>query len=339
MKTKRKTMNAKAKTVAQAQSSKWVGYRQNIKVLDCTIRDGGLTNNSHFSDEIVRAVYDAAGLSGVDYMEFGYKNSEKIYSPSQYGAWRFSKDDDIKRIIGDNKYESLKITVMADAEKCDYKKDILPKEQSPIDMIRVATYIHQIPLALDMLKDAKDKGYETGINLMAISTIRERELDEALELLAESESEVIYLVDSFGSLYGEQINYLLRKYVKYARQGGKEVGVHAHNNMQLAFANTIDGILNGATFLDATVAGLGRGAGNCPMEILLGFLHNPKYSLRPVLECIEKHIEPLRKDLGWGFAYPYMISGLLNRHPKSAIEQCESGKRDNILEFYDSMTS
>ena len=97
---------------------------------------------------------------------------------------------------------------MADAEKCDYREDILPCDQSVLDMIRVATYIHQIPLALDMIKDAHDKGYETTINLMSVSVISERELDEALELLVSSEVDTIYIVDSFGSLYSEQTRLL-----------------------------------------------------------------------------------------------------------------------------------
>ena len=209
---------------------------------------------------------------------------------------------------------------MADAERCDYRDDILPKEQSVVDLVRVAAYINQIPAALDMVKDAHDKGYETTVNLMAVSTVAERELDEALELLAESETGAIYLVDSFGALYSEQVQYLVRKYLHYAKPAGKEVGIHAHNNLQLAFANTIEAIILGANMVDATMAGLGRGAGNCPMELLIGFLHNPKYRLRPVLRCVQEHVEPLRDKLGWGFDLPYMITGLLNQHPRAAIK-------------------
>jgi 4-hydroxy 2-oxovalerate aldolase len=93
-----------------------------------------------------------------------------------------------------------------------------------------------------------------------------------------------------------------------------------HNNMQLAYANTIEGIILGANFLDATMAGLGRGAGNCPMELLLAFLHNPKYDLRPVLGCVQNHIEPMRAKLLWGYDLPYMLTGMLNQHPRTAIK-------------------
>lgn len=328
-------MNAKAKEKTQSSAAgRWVGFRKEIKVLDCTIRDGGLMNDSRFDDKVVKAVYDACVDAGVDYMEIGYKNSKKLFSPTKYGAWRHCTEDDLKRIVGDNATD-LKLCAMADAEKCDYKTDIVEKSKSPLSMIRVASYIHQIPLALDMVKDAHDKGYETCINIMAISTIREQELDEGLEMLAESEVENIYLVDSFGSLYSEQISYLARKYTKYARSGGKEVGIHAHNNLQLAYSNTIEAICKGVNMLDATMAGLGRGAGNCPLELLIGFLHNPKYRLRPVLECIQNHIEPMRKELGWGFDYSYMMTGLLNRHPARAMEHNDSDKAGDFLHFYD----
>lgn len=314
--------------------SGWVGYRPKIKVLDCTIRDGGLMNNSHFEDRTVGAVYRACVDAGIDYMEIGYRNSRKIFSPDQYGVWRYSHEDDIRRIVGDNP-TSLKLAVMADAEKSDYRNEIPPKSESVVDLVRVACYIHQIPLALDMVKDAHDKGYETTVNIMAASVIQERELDEALALVASSETRGVYLVDSFGHFYSEQIRYLIIKYMNYMRPAGKEVGIHAHNNLQLGYANTIEAIVLGANMVDATMAGLGRGAGNCPMELLIGFLHNPKYKLRPVLDCVENHIEPMRKSLKWGFDLSYLITGLLNRHPRSAMKFNEAEVRGDILEFYD----
>src|ERR1039457_6829454 len=132
-------------------------------------------------------------------------------------------------------------------------------------------------------------------------------------MLAKSEAKAIYVVDSFGAFYSEQIRALVKKYLRHCKASGKEVGVHMHNNMQLAFANTIEGIIEGANFLDATMAGLGRGAGNCPMELLLAFLHNPQYKLRPVLAGVQTHFEPLRAKLLGGYALPYLLTGLLNQ--------------------------
>jgi 4-hydroxy 2-oxovalerate aldolase len=208
-------------------------------------------------------------------------------------------------------------------------------------MIRIATYITQIPTALDMVKDAHDKGYETTINLMAASIVSDRELDEGLEMLAKSEAKAIYLVDSFGAFYSEQIHYLVKKYLSHCKPAGKEVGMHMHNNLQLAYANTIEGIIGGANFLDATMAGLGRGAGNCPMELLIGFLRNPKYQLRPILDCVQNHIEPMRAKLLWGYDLPYLLTGLRNLHPRAAIKFKEvelKGEKGDILKFHDAVT-
>ncbi len=316
---------------------KWVSYRPEIKILDCTIRDGGLMNNHLFDDEVVKAVYTACVDGGIDYMEIGYINSKRLFSPDTHGAWKFSTEDDIRRIVGDND-SPLKLSAMADAEKSDYKEDILPCDQSVLDMIRVATYIHQIPLALEMIKDAHDKGYETSVNLMAVSTVDERELDEALELFAKSEVGTICIVDSFGALYSEQVQLLTEKHLGHAQPAGKLVGMHAHNNQQLAFGNTIEAIVRGADRLDASMAGLGRGAGNCPIELLIGFLHNPKFRLRPILQCIQEHIEPMRAKLMWGFDLGYMMTGILNEHPRAAIAFNESADRGDIVKFYDMVT-
>ncbi|MFC2044340.1 aldolase catalytic domain-containing protein [Chloroflexota bacterium] len=324
-------------TPEENPASKWVSYRKDIKVLDCTIRDGGLMNNHLFDDATVKAVYSACVDAGIDYMEVGYINSRRLFPPSEYGAWKYSGEDDIRRIVGEND-TPLKLSAMADAEKSDYRDDILPCNQSVLDMIRVAAYIHQIPLALDMIKDAHDKGYETTINLMSVSVINERELNEALELLVDSEVDTIYVVDSFGALYSEQVQFLLDKYIKYAEKRGKQVGMHAHNNQQLAFANTIEALIKGADMLDGSMAGLGRGAGNCQIELLVAFLHNPKFHLRPIIQCIEQNIEPLRKKLMWGFDIPYMLTGHLNQHPRTAMSFNESEERGGIVKFFDMIT-
>jgi len=322
----------------QAIGSKgWVSFRPEIKVMDVTIRDGGLMNNHKFSVDLVKKVYQTCCEAGVDYMELGYKASKKSFSQTENGLWKFCDEEVLREVVG--KKGDVKISVMADAERTEYKTDILPREKSVIDMIRVATYIHQIPMAVDMIKDARNKGYETTVNLMAISTVPEYELDGALEVLAQSDVDIIYLVDSFGTLYSEQIRMLMHKFQKFAKAGGKQIGIHTHNNCQLAYSNTIEGILCGANYLDASLAGLGRGAGNCQMELLLGFLHNPKYRIRPLLQCIRETIEPLRKDFFWGYSIPYMISGILNRHPREAIQFMESGNSEDIVKFYDEMTA
>lgn len=310
-----------------------IAFRPDIKVVDCTLRDGGLVNNFGFTDDFVKDLYHTNIKAGVDYMEFGYKASKEIFSKEDYGKWKFCEEDDIRAIVGNNDFD-IKIAVMADVGRTDYKNDIIKKEDSVIDLIRTATYIHQIPAAIEMIQDAHEKGYETTVNIMAISKVREEELDNGLEILAESDVDIIYLVDSFGAFYPEQIRRLADKYMNIAEKYGKKIGIHAHNNQQLAFANTIEAVSKGVSLLDATVSGMGRGAGNCYMESLLAFLRNPKYNLVPVMDFVQKYIQE-EKDKGsvWGYDIPYLLTGVLNSHPSSAI-RFMGAKREDYSKFY-----
>lgn len=305
--------------------------REDIKVFDCTVRDGGLVNNFHFTDDFVKAVYDTCVKAGIDYMEIGKNNSPTLQSPEEFGKWNFCSEKDIRSIVGENN-TNLKIAVMSDIGRV-VKDELLPKSESVVDMVRIATYIHQIPAAIELIEDAHAKGYETTVNIMAISKSFDTELDEVLEVLSKTPVDIIYIADSFGSFYPEQIKKLTNKYTKVARGVNKQVGIHAHNNIQLAYANTIEAMMYGTSYLDVTISGLGRGAGNCPMELLIGFLKNPKYHLVPVLEFIEKFIIPLEKELDWGYSIPYMITGQLNEHPRSAMKARDE-KNTKYTEFY-----
>ena len=308
--------------------------RKDIKVFDCTIRDGGLVNNFYFKDEFVKGVYDTCVAAGVDYMEIGKNNSPTLMSEDEFGAWNFCKEEDIRRIVGNND-TNMKIAVMSDIGRT-VNSELLPKSESVVDMIRIATYIHQIPAAIELIEEAHAKGYETTVNIMAVAKAFDDELDEVLEMVSKTNVDIIYIADTFGSFYPEQINKLTQKYVKIARATGKQVGIHAHNNIQLAFANTIEAMMYGTSFLDVTISGLGRGAGNCPMELLIGFLKNPKYKLMPILEFIKTYIVPLEKELDWGYSIPYMLTGQLVEHPRSAMKARDE-KDTNYTKFYRSL--
>ena len=228
---------------------------------------------------------------------------------------------------------------MADASKSDWKTQIEPCDQSVLDVIRVACYINQIPEAVEMVQHAHEMGYETTCNLMAISTVAETEIDQALEELAQTDVGTVVVVDSFGALYRKQIDMLVKKYAKVLEGTDKQVGIHAHNNQQLAFANTIEAIILGCNRADATMAGLGRGAGNCPMELLLGFLRNPKFKLRPILKLLQEHMLKLRETVEWGPLVPYNLTGQLNRHPRASMQWRATEERDNFVSFYDQLMS
>jgi 4-hydroxy 2-oxovalerate aldolase len=310
-------------------------YRPEIKVIDCTVRDGGLMNKWQFSDAFVSEVYQALTQAGVDYMEIGYISSEKSFSRDEFGPWKFCAEEDIRRVIGDGD-KKIKISAMADIGRIDYD-DIPLCAESSLDMVRVACYIHQIDAAIDLAHHCMDKGYEATINLMAVSTVGLRDLNEGLEDLARSRVPIIYLVDSFGAFYSEDIDCLAKKYLE--RLSGKTIGIHCHNNQQLAFANTIAAIIAGINFLDGSLYGIGRGAGNCPLELLLSFLKNPKFKVRPVIEVIENQILPWREKIDWGYHIPYMVTGVLNQHPRTAMAHMESEHKNRVTEYFDQVTS
>lgn len=309
-------------------------FRPQIKVIDCTVRDGGLMNKWQFDDAFVCKVYKALTEAGVDYMEIGYLSSESAFSRDEVGPWKFCAEEDVCRIVGAGE-KRIKLSAMADIGRIEYD-DIPPKSESSLDMVRVACYIHQVDAAIDLAHHCMDKGYEATINVMAVSTVGLRDLDEGLEDLAKSRVPVIYLVDSFGAFYSEDVDVLAKKYVE--RLPGKTLGIHCHNNQQLAFANTITGIIAGADYLDGTLYGIGRGAGNCPLELLVSFLKNPKFKVRPLIEAIEKEILPWRKKIDWGYFIPYMVTGVMNQHPRTAMAHMESNRKDHVTEFYDQIT-
>ncbi len=310
-----------------------MSVRTDIKVFDATIRDGGLCNNFRFSDEFVTELYKTNIACGVDYMEFGYKASKKMFNTEDFGKWKFCDEADLRAIVGNND-SPMKISVMADVGRCDYKTDFLPKAESVIDMVRVACYIHQIPAAIEMIEHFHALGYETCCNIMAVTQATESQIDAALEMLAKSNVDVIYLVDSYGHFYPETAAELAKKYAEYGEKNNKAIGFHAHNNQNLAFANTIETLSYGISYLDAPACGMGRGAGNCAMEQLIGFLKNPKYNIYALLTFIEKYMLRLKEEgVVWGFDIQYMITGQFNLHPREAIQFTADGRTD-YCKFY-----
>jgi 4-hydroxy 2-oxovalerate aldolase len=309
-------------------------FREKIKILDCTIRDGGLINNHDFDTRFVREVYKALSAAGVDYMEIGYKNSPRLFSPKEFGKWKFCSDADIHEVI-DGIKSKTKISVMVDVDRVDME-DVLPRKESPVHMVRTACYVKDVDKAIHLANHFAAKGYETAVNLMAISRALDNELTECLQQLEEEcKANVIYIVDSNGALYQETTEFLIKKAKKILKS--KEVGIHAHNNQQLAFGNTIEAIIHDANFVDSTVYGLGRAAGNCPTELVLGFLKNPKYDIRPVLDLISKEFIPLREQMEWGYIIPYAIAGILDEHPRAAMALRDGPNKENYREFYESL--
>ncbi len=307
---------------------------KDVKILDCTLRDGGLVNSFHFSDDFVKALYKTNIRSGIDYMEFGYKASSSFFSKEEYGKGKFCDESYIRSVI-DKFSETMKITVMADIGRTNFKSDIIEKSDSIIDMIRIAVYAENISEALPMIDYCKKRGYEVAINIMAISLIPKDSITKILELLGKSSCDVVYLVDSYGALYPRQFLEVFHVFLDKTDKYGQKVGIHVHNNQQLAFANSIIGYENGADFIDISIDGLGRGAGNCASELFISYMNSNCYKITPLLEFKQKYMSRLKEDgMAWGYDTPYLITGSKNRHPISAIEFIKN-KEEDYIKLYD----
>jgi 4-hydroxy 2-oxovalerate aldolase len=305
------------------------------QIVDCTVRDGGLVNNWDFSVEFVQDLYESLNEAGVEYMEIGYKNSPKLLkSDGSEGPWRFLNDDHLREVIPAKK--RTKLSALVDIGRVD-EADVLPRSESMLDLIRVACYARDTEKAVELVKLFHERGYETTINIMALSNVMDNELNESLALISASPVDFVYIVDSYGSLDPDDIRYLVEKFRRNVKD--KRLGVHTHNNLQLAFANTLTAAQMGVELLDASVYGMGRAAGNTPTELLLARLSKPDYSLRPVLGMIEKHMLKLREKEEWGYLIPDMVTGTLDEHPRSAMAWRASQDRDRFTDFYDKMTT
>ncbi len=304
--------------------------RRGVRVLDATIRDGGCCNNWQFSHDFVRRSYQALAASGVDIMEIGYQTTPGLYDDDVVGPWRMCREDDLRRVVGDNPTD-MKIACMLDMNRIRVQ-DLRPARDSVVDVLRLATYGQDVDAAIDILHGAQELGYEVFCNVMAVTACTPQEVDAFLAKLHDSQIDNIAVVDSFGALYPHQLRYLVRKYKNWLRPE-QRVGVHLHNNQQQAFANTIVAVEEGADFVDATIFGMGRGAGNCPLELLLMYLDDPTHDPVPILELIEEY-SALRDHLRWGYQPPYAITGWLNQHPRAAIRRMNEVGVRNSSEFW-----
>ena len=285
---------------------------EKVKMLDCTIRDGGYLNNWHFDLKLVRELYRAHSRSGIDFMEIGFRSTDKYFDPRQYGPWRFTPEALLSEVV--KGISGPAVSLMVDFGKVDIE-DIPDRKNSIASMYRVAVHKDKVLAAVELCNVIADKGYIASIQLMGIVNYTEDDFNQILESLKDSKIDYVYFADSYGSLLPSDIKGILDR----LSVTGKKIGFHAHNNLQLGFANTLEAIKNGVDIVDGTVYGMGRGAGNLPIEILLSYLEKTSakniYNTLPVLDIIDRYMLDLHKDLKWGYDLSYMLSGMFEVHP------------------------
>jgi 4-hydroxy 2-oxovalerate aldolase len=309
--------------------------REKFNLIDCTLRDGGYYNNWEFARELVIDYLNAMELAQVDYVELGLRNFD---SGKFHGPYYYTTDNYLNTL---NLPMSLKYAVMVNAselmgykEGCVKAVDTLFVEasKSAISLVRVACHFSEITLIKDALKALKAKGYKLGLNLMQISDRTLDEIRQFIYIAHECNVDVLYFADSTGSLLNVDVEVIV-KAINRDWAGG--IGIHAHNNMGHALSNSLVAISLGATWVDSTVMGMGRGPGNLETENILLAAMGDEFDQRtisPVLKIINKYFQKMKSYYGWGQNPYYYLSGKYGIHP-TYIQEMLSDKRYDEAEI------
>ncbi len=305
-----------------------------LVLVDCTLRDGGFHTAWDFEPALVAAYLRAVDEAGVDFAEIGYRS---LARDGFAGALRYS-DEELVRSLPELSHTRL--AVMVDAKEFAGREPLLTKLFAPADasriaLVRVAARPKEVPTALLQIAQLRALGYETALNIMTWATVPVAERAPLLVKILQSDVDVVYLADSYGSMHPDEVEASGRLVTELAatlvskRHGRpKPWGIHLHNNLELAFANALAARKSGATWIDVSVTGMGRGPGNLKTELFLQHLEmrerHPRYRTAPVYELIGSRMEELQARYRWGPSAAYVLSGHLAVHPAYAQELLES---------------
>lgn len=292
----------------------------NCSILDCTLRDGGYYNNWDFSPEVVKAYLDAMAQANIDYVELGLRNFPKSGFD---GPFAYTTEVFIKSL---NLPEGPTYGVMVDAKTIlDAPMSIneavdalfVDAVESPIKLVRVAAHFSEVERSGPIVKLLKEKGYIVGYNLMQACGKPDEVIAEKAEIAAGwSDLDCLYFADSFGNMDGEEVTRIVKA---IRTQWDGLIGIHTHNNMGKALDNTLIAQNLGVNWLDVTITGMGRGAGNAQTESLLAVLavldESCKYEPSAVYELVIRHFETMQKDYGWGSSLLYFLGAQNDVHP------------------------
>jgi 4-hydroxy 2-oxovalerate aldolase len=308
------------------------------KLLDCTLRDGGYYNKWDFSDALVSDYLQAMEALNVDYVEIGFRS---LRNKGFKGGCGFSTDEFLRSLDIPRELEG-KIGVMVNAsELVSHDSGIEAAlnglfdgaSRSPVTLVRIACHVHEFESCLLASKWLKDAGYIVGFNLMQVADRTPEELTKLAVSASRYPLDVLYFADSMGGLKPDDIDEIVSAF----RKGWSgAIGIHTHDNMGYAMANSLHAISNEVTWVDSTVTGMGRGPGNARTEYLAiemisrGHL---KGDMTRLLEIVRRHFEPLKQQFGWGSNPYYYLSGKYGIHPSFVQEMLGDARysEDEIL--------
>ncbi len=290
----------------------------NIKILDCTLRDGGYYNNWDFEPDVVEAYLKAVSNSNIDYIELGLRNFPK---QGFLGAFAYTTDaylNTMKLPVGPT------YGVMVDAKtilESRYSVDeavsqlFAPANESKIGLVRIAAHFHEVEQSGPIVKKLKELGYIVGYNLMqAAGKADDIIADKALKAKDWGSLDVLYFADSLGNMDAAEVTRIISA---LRSEWDGPLGIHTHNNMGKGLDNTLTAKQLGVTWLDTTITGMGRGAGNTQTESLLAVLdkEDSAYDSKPIYELVIRHFERMQKKYGWGSNLLYFLGAQNDVHP------------------------
>ncbi len=286
-----------------------------VKLLDCTMRDGGYLNDWHFGNDTILNIFRRLVKSNTDIVEIGFLNDNYKFNPDYTINPSTSSYD---KIFKNEKKHNTLVSAMIDYGTCSVD-NIKPPDF--IDIIRVIFKQPKMKDAIDFCYKLKEKGYKIFVNPVSITSYSDKSMLDLIKLVNNLEPYAMSLVDTYGLLHRNKLFnyfYLLDNNLKES----VKIGYHAHNNFQLAYSNAIE-ISNIKTkrdiILDSSLYGMGKSAGNCNTELLanyLNFVHNKNYDISEILNIIELEILKYQKLVKWGYQITYFLAGSNSCHPK-----------------------
>ena len=300
------------------------------KILDCTLRDGGYYCSWDFPQILVGDYLDAMDSLNVDYVELGFRS---LYNTGFKGGFAYTTDAFLRGLeIPSSLKNKLGVMIngseISNPETQEQILDLLffKKSNSPVTLVRIACHIHEFLACLPAATWLKEQGYMVGFNLMQVA---DRSFDEITALANEANKypiDVLYFADSMGSLSPQQTIQIVKAFKK-GFSGA--LGIHTHDNMGQAIANTMQAIEEGVTWVDSTVTGMGRGPGNAQTEYLsiaIENLRHEKGNPTKVFELIRKHFKSMQAHYGWGSNPYYYLAGKYGIHPSYIQEMMQDAR-------------
>jgi len=289
-----------------------------VKLLDCTLRDGGYYTNWDFDKNLVQDYFKLINNLPVEYIEVGYRSKNK---DEYLGEFFYLPISTLKTI---KKYTNKKLSIMLNAKDCDNIdiKSLLEDIKDYVSLVRIATDPNKMEFSIKLAKEIKMIGFEVAINVMYISKLdKEHQFFNYLNEI-EKHIDTLNLVDSYGSIYPEELEKLI---FCIKQKTNIALGFHGHNNLELAFINTLKALECGVESFDSTILGMGRGAGNLKTELILNYLKS-KQNVEVDLNKLGKLTElfkPLQEKYKWGTNLAYMVSGSYSLPQKDVMEALE----------------